>query len=139
MDFQASHIFVNIAVRDLQAAKAFFAQVGFHFEPQFTNDDAACMVLGPNLYAMLLTHEHFRQFTKKDIADATQVTEVLIALSAASRAEVDAVVDAALAAGATSYAEPVDYGFMYHRVFADLDGHQWEIVWMDPAHLQSQQ
>ncbi len=89
-----------------------------------------------NIFAMLLTHGHFERFTKKKIADATEVTEVLVALSAESREEVDQLVDAALANGATSYAEPADYGFMYQRSFADFDGHQWEVAWMDPNFIQ---
>jgi hypothetical protein len=114
----------------------FFSKLGFAFNPQFTGEEAACMILGDHMFAMLLTHDHFRKFTCKAIADATQVTEVLIAISANSRDEVDRLCDLALSHGATSYADPADYGFMYQRSFADLDGHQWEVGWMDPAHVQ---
>ncbi len=131
MNFQTSTIFVNLPVRDLSASIAFFEKIGFTFNQQFTGETAACMVLGETMFAMLLTHEHFLQFTKKPIADATQVTEVLIALGAKSRDEVDQLVEAALAAGGTSYSEAADHGFMYLRTFADLDGHQWEIAWME--------
>ncbi len=131
MKFQSSTIFVNLPVKDLSASIAFFETIGFEFNAQFTGETAACMVLGENKFAMLLTHEHFSLFTNKSIADATQVTEVLVALGASSREEVDRVVEAALAAGGTSYSEPADHGFMYYRAFADLDGHQWEIAWME--------
>lgn len=131
------HIFVNLPVSDLKKTQTFFEKLGFSFHPQFTSDAAACMIIHDNIYAMLLTHEHFATFTKKKIADAHQVTEVLIALSAESREEVDRLVDQALALGATSYAEPADHGFMYQRSFADFDGHQWEVAWMDPAFVES--
>ncbi len=136
MTFQVQNIFVNMPVRDLPRAMAFFASVGFTFNRQFTNEMAAAMVINEQIYAMLLTEEHFGKFTKKPIADATQTTEVLIALSVNTRAEVDALVDQAMAAGAVQYGEPMDHGFMYQRSFADLDGHQWEIFFMDPSYVQ---
>lgn len=132
------HVFINLPVADLPRSMAFFEAIGFKFNPQFTGETAACMVIHDNIFAMLLTHEHFRMFTKKPIADATQVTEVLVALSAENREEVDRLVEAALANGATTYSEPADHGFMYQWAFADLDGHQWEVAWMDPAFVQPQ-
>ena len=133
----ARKIFVNLPVQDLQRSMAFFAALGFTFNKQFTDDTAACMVISDGIYAMLLTHAKFREFTRKEIADATEVTEVLTCLSADSKAEVDRLADAALAAGGTEAREPMDYGFMYGRSFQDPDGHIWEVIWMDPSHVQA--
>ena len=124
-------IFVNLPVKDLDKSIDFFKRLGFSFNPQFTDETAASMVISDDIYAMLLTHKKFKEFTKKDIADATKTTEVLIALSMDSRAEVDSFVDKALAAGATKAREPADHGFMLERSFNDLDGHIWEIFHMD--------
>src|SRR5262249_5466723 len=129
-------IFVNLPVKDVQRSMEFFRQLGFTFNRQFTDDTAACMVISDNIFAMLLTHDKFKQFTKKDIADATKSTEVLTCLSAESRANVDELADAALQAGGTKSRDPMDAGFMYGRSFNDLDGHIWELVWMDPSHIQ---
>lgn len=125
-------IFVNLPVEDLEKSKAFFAKLGYRFNPQFTDETAACMVITDDIYAMLLTKAKFKEFTKKAIADATQTTEVLTCLSVDSKAKVDEMLDAALEAGATEARDPMDYGFMYGRSFNDLDGHIWEIIWMDP-------
>ena len=129
-------IFVNLAVKDLDGSKAFFRQLGFTFNPQFTDETAACMVITDDIYAMLLTHRKFKEFTKKEIADAHRTTEVLTCLSFDSKDKVDELVDKAVAAGGTEAREPQDYGFMYGRSFNDLDGHIWEIIWMDPSHIQ---
>ncbi|WP_406860798.1 VOC family protein [Streptomyces sp. HUAS MG47] len=128
-------IFVNLPVKDLDASKAFWNKVGYTFNPQFTDETAACMVISDTIFAMLLTEEKFKEFTKpgKEIADASRSTEVLVGLSAESRAKVDELVDGALAAGATDAKEPMDYGTMYGRSFTDPDGHHWEFMWMDPA------
>src|SRR5215217_9526847 len=107
----STKIFVNLAVKDLARAKTFFGRLGFQFNPQFTDDTAACMVISDDIYAMLLTHAKFKEFTKKTIADATKTTEVLTCLSMDSRERVDALVDAALKAGATEDRGPMDYGF----------------------------
>jgi predicted lactoylglutathione lyase len=128
----ATKIFVNLAVKDLDRSKQFFGRLGYAFNPQFTDETAACMIIGENIFAMLLTESKFKEFTKKEIADANRTTEVLTCLSVDSKAEVDKVVDTALKAGATEAREPMDYGFMYGRSFNDLDGHIWEIIWMDP-------
>ncbi len=125
-------IFVNLPVEDLEKSKAFFAKLGYRFNPQFTDETAACMVITDDIYAMLLTKAKFKEFTKKAIADATQTTEVLTCLSVDSKAKVEEMLDAALEAGATEARDPMDYGFMYGRSFNDLDGHIWEIIWMDP-------
>jgi predicted lactoylglutathione lyase len=129
-------IFVNLAVKDLDRSKAFFEQLGFTLNPQFTDETAACMVIADDIYAMLLTHPKFKEFTKKDIADAHKTTEVLTCLSFDSKDKVSEVVDKAVAAGGTEAREPQDYGFMFGRSFNDLDGHIWEIIWMDPSHIQ---
>ncbi len=130
-----TRIFVNLPVRDLDASKAFFQAVGFTFNPQFTDETAACMVIAENIYSMLLTHAKFREFTRKDIADSTRATEVLTAITVDSRAQVDELMTRALAAGGQESRDPQDYGFMYGRAFDDLDGHIWEIFWMDPNAL----
>ena len=131
-------IFVNLPVRDLERTKAFFSALGFRFNAQFTNDDAACMVLSEDGYVMLLTHPFWGRFTRRAIADTSVVTECLVALSCESREEVDALLGKALGAGGVEAAEGQDMGFMYQRSFYDLDGHHWEIFWMDPATVQGE-
>ena len=135
----ATKIFVNLPVKNLKRSIDFFSQLGFSFNPQFTDDTAACMVITDDIYAMLLTHEKFSQFTKKQIADATKTTEVLNALSFESKEAVNEITEKALQAGATEAKEPFDYGFMYGRSFNDPDGHIWEVFWMDPAAVQQEQ
>jgi uncharacterized protein len=125
-------MFVNLPVKDLPKSRAFFEQLGYQFNPQFSNDMGACLVLGDNLFAMLLTHAFAANFTKKPIADATQTTEVLVCLSCDSRAHVDTLVAKAVAAGGKAPNPVQDHGFMYGHGFEDLDGHQWEVVYMDP-------
>jgi predicted lactoylglutathione lyase len=125
-------IFVNLPVGNLPRSRAFFESLGLHFEPKFSNDQGACLVVGDNIFAMLLANDFFKTFTAKPIADATRSTEVLICLSCESRAEVDALVQKALAAGGSAPRAPQDHGFMYGHGFEDLDGHVWELVWMDP-------
>lgn len=129
-------VFVNLAVRDLDKAKQFFAALGFTFNPQFTDDNAACMVLSEMGYVMLLREPFFSGFMKKAICDTRTHQEALVALSCTSRAEVDALLAKALAAGGSDTGFTQDYGFMYGRGFHDLDGHHWEIMWMDPSHVQ---
>ena len=131
-------IFVNLPVSDLQKSMAFFKQVGFAVNPQFTDETAACMVISEPIYAMLLTHDKFAEFTKKPIADAHHTTEVLTALAVESKETVNDVVDKALNAGASPARDPQDHGFMYERSFEDLDGHIWEIFWMDPEAVERQ-
>ena len=125
-------IYVNLAVDSIPKSRAFFESLGLTFNPQFSNDSGACLVLGDNIFAMLLTKEFFGGFTAKPIVDARQGTEMLLCLSCESRAEVDAMVAAALAAGGTAPRPPVDHGFMYGHGFEDLDGHIWELVHMNP-------
>ncbi|HEY4250552.1 MAG TPA: VOC family protein [Roseomonas sp.] len=134
----AKLIFVNLPVSDLPRATAFYEAVGAVKNPQFSDDTASCMVFSETIHAMLLTHEKFRQFTPKPIADARTTSEVLICLSAESRAEVDSVVDRAVAAGGRAEPGPTqDFGFMYGRSFEDPDGHIWELMWMDVAAAQA--
>ncbi|WP_343199888.1 VOC family protein [Stenotrophomonas sp. MYb238] len=124
-------IFVNLPVRDLDASKTFFAALGYAFNPQFTNQDAACMVVSESIYVMLLMEPFFQTFTPQPVCDARRQTEVITCLSVADRAAVDELVDKALAAGASEPMPARDYGFMYQRGFQDLDGHLWEIAYMD--------
>lgn len=126
-------IFVNLPVKDLARAVGFFTRLGYGFEPRFTDENATCMILGENLHAMLLVEKYFETFTPKPAADAKHATEVLVALSLPSRAAVDRLVDAAVAAGGREFRPPQDHGFMYQRAYEDLDGHIWELFWMDPA------
>lgn len=132
-------IFVNLPVRDLDKSMDFFKQLGYTFNPQFTDETAACMVISDDIYAMLLTQAKFKEFTPKEIADSSKTTEVLIALSADSKEEVNELVDNALAAGGKEARDPQDYGFMYGRSFNDLDGHIWEVMWMDMAAVNQAQ
>lgn len=132
----ARMIFVNLPVKDLDKSMTFFKALGFSFNAQFTDETAACMVISETIFAMLLTHEKFASFSPKPIADTNATTEVLNALSCDSRAEVDAMVQAAVAAGGTTYNAPQDHGFMYGHGFRDLDGHVWEVFWMDPATVE---
>jgi predicted lactoylglutathione lyase len=129
----ATQIFVNLPVQDLNRSVAFFTQLGYTFNAQFTDENATCMIVGEGIYVMLLVTPFFKTFTHKEVVDAHKATEVIIALSAGSREEVDKHTDAAIAAGGTSSRAPQDHGFMYQRSYEDLDGHIWELVWMDPA------
>ncbi len=126
-------IFVNLPVKDLDKSMEFFKKLGFSFNPQFTNETAACMVISGDIYAMLLTHAKFKEFIPAGVSDATKATEVLVCLSCEGRGEVDDMVRKAVAGGAKTFKDPMDYGFMYGRSFQDLDGHVWELMWMDPS------
>lgn len=126
-------IYVNLPVKDLARSRAFFARLGFDFNPQFSDDTAACMVVAENIFVMLLTEAKFQGFTPKPICDARQATEVLVCLSAESRERIDDMVRAAVAAGGSTYSEAQDHGFMYGHGFQDLDGHIWELVHLSAA------
>lgn len=123
-------IFVNLPISDMQASKAFFTALGYGFNPDFTNDQGAALVLGENLYAMLLVRDFFATFIDKPVADARAATEVLVCLSCDSREQVDSLVAKARAAGGQVPRPPQDHGFMYGHGFEDLDGHIWELVYM---------
>ena len=130
----ATKIFVNLPVKDLQRSMEFFTHLGFTFNLQFTDEKAACLVINEgSIYAMLITEEFFKTFTKKPISDATKNTEVLIALDAESRSDVDTMVRKAVEAGGTTYMDAQDHGWMYGHSFADPDGHQWEVLYMDES------
>lgn len=125
-------IFINLPVKDLQKTIAFFTKLGFSFNAQFTNEKATCMIINEEAYAMLLVEAFFKTFTPKTLADARQSTEVLLAFSTDSREKVDELMNTALEAGGSEVRAAQDLGFMYSRSFNDLDGHIWEIFWMDP-------
>ena len=134
----ARMIFPNLAVKDLERSKAFFGELGFEFDPRFTDDTATAMVVSEQAVVMLLQEEKFKEFTTKELVDPTKQAEVIIAFSADSREDVDAFADKALAAGGSPANEPMDLDFMYARSFDDPDGHTWEIVWMSPAALEQE-
>jgi uncharacterized protein len=128
----AREIFVNLPIKNMERSKAFFGALGFTFNPQFTNEQGACMVIEDgSSYAMLLVEPFFQTFTKKPVADASKSTEVITCLSCASRAEVDDLVKKALAAGGSAPNAPQDHGFMYGHGFQDPDGHLWELMYME--------
>jgi predicted lactoylglutathione lyase len=134
-----TEIFVNLPVKDLNKSIEFFTQLGFKFNPQFTDETATCLIVADHVFVMLLTHDKFKMFTPKEICDATKSTEVLVCLSCDSRAQVDEMVRKAVAAGGTTYDEPQDHGFMYGHGFQDLDDHIWEIIYMEPNAISQDQ
>ena len=133
----AQKIFINLPVRDLRKSMNFFGKLGFTFNAQFTDETAACMTISEDIFVMLLTEKKFKTFTPKQICDATKRTEVLVCLSSTSRDEVNEMVRKAVAAGGTTYKEPEDHGFMYGHGFQDLDGHIWELAFMEPSATKS--
>jgi predicted lactoylglutathione lyase len=132
----SSKIFMNLPVKDLKRSMAFYEALGWKHNPQFTDETAASIVISEEIYVMLLTHEKFNQFTDKKIVDSSKSAQMIIALSADSKEGVHEIVDAALKAGAVEPRPLTDYGFMIYRTFEDLDGHIWEVLFMDPAHVQ---
>ncbi|WP_419874444.1 VOC family protein [Candidatus Pristimantibacillus sp. PTI5] len=136
MAFKSSNIFVNLPVKDLNKSVEFFTKVGFEFNPQFTDENATCMIIGDNIFAMLLVEDFYKSFIDKEIADASKTSEVIVALGAESREQVDEIVNKALAADAKPYRDPVDHGFMYSWSFQDLDNHLWELVFMEPSAIE---
>ena len=129
----ATQMFLNLPVKNLNRSVEFFTKLGYTFNPQFTNENATCMIISDDIFVMLLVENFFQTFIDKNICDATKNTEALIGLSCASRAEVDETVRKAIAAGGTSPRKPVDHGFMYSHGYQDLDGHIWEVFYMEPA------
>jgi uncharacterized protein len=129
-------IFVNLATRDLDASKKFFSALGFSANDQFSDDTTAAIPLSDTINVMLHTHQKYAEFTKKQIVESRTSSEVLLALSAPSREKVDELVENAIAAGGSPTGETQDHGFMYGRAFDDLDGHTWEVMWMDPTAAQ---
>ena len=126
-------IYVNLAVDNLDRSKAFFSAIGFSFEPQFTNEQAACLILGENIYAMLLAKDLFKSFTRKPLCNPMESTETLVGLSCESRGEVDALIERVRAAGGSVPRTAQDFGYMYGHCFEDIDGHIWELIYMDPS------
>ena len=135
---RAKQIFVNLPVQDLKKSVEFFTKVGFEFDANFTDESATCMIIGENIYAMLLVEDRFQSFISKKISNAADTTEVIVALSVDSREQVDAIVQAALDAGAKPSNEPQDHGFMYGWSFQDLDDHLWEVSYMDLSAFPSE-
>lgn len=133
---KSRELFVNIAVRDLEKSKVFFTALGFTFNAQFTDEKAACMIVSDKAYFMLLTEPFFQGFTKRKQADTSTHTEAMFAISCESKAEVDQMVRKAIDNGGSPAVDPMDHGFMYNWSFYDLDGHHWEVLWMDPAAVQ---
>jgi predicted lactoylglutathione lyase len=129
-------LFVNLPVRDLKKSREFFSGLGFQFNPKFSDDNAACMIVSDEAYVMLLLEPFFKTFTRRGLCDTTKQSEGLFALSCDSRAEVDEMVRKAVAAGGQHAMDPQDHGFMYGWSFYDLDGHHWEVFWMDPGAVQ---
>lgn len=129
----STQIFVNLPVKSLDDSVAFFTELGFSFNPQFTDETATCMIVSDDIFVMLLIEEKFKTFTPKEICDARKYTEVLVCLSVESRDKVDELVRKAVAAGGATYNEPQDHGFMYGHGFQDLDGHIWELIYMKPG------
>jgi predicted lactoylglutathione lyase len=132
----ATKIFVNLPVKDLNKSIEFFTQLGFSFNQQFTDETATCMIVTDDIFVMLLTEEKFKTFTPNEICDARKSTEVLVCLSLESREKVDEMVRTAVAAGGATYNDPQDHGFMYAHGFQDLDGHIWELIYMEPRAIK---
>ena len=130
-------LFVNLPVADLQASVEFFTKLGFTFDARFTDETTTCMIVSDQAYFMLLERPRFEEFAVKPVVDARTATEALFCVSAPERDAVDTFADTALAAGGTPAKDPMDMGFMYGRSFADLDGHHWEVMWMDPQALET--
>lgn len=129
-------MFLNLPVNDLAASRDFFSELGFEFNEKFCDDGAACMIVSDQAYVMLLQRDRFAEFVTKPVADPSSAAALTVAISAEDREAVDAFVEAALEAGAGVAKEPQDYGFMYQRSFHDLDGHHWEVAWMDPVAVE---
>lgn len=129
----ARKLFTNLPVKDLQKSIEFFTKLGFTFNPQFSDKNGTCMIVGSDAFVMLLAEEFFRTFTKKELVNAATATEVITAITVDSKDEVDAIVDTALSAGGAPSNETSEQEFMYTRSFQDLDGHLWEVLYMGPT------
>ena len=138
MGIEVKEIYVNLPVKDLNKSKEFFSILGFGFNPQYSNEQGACMVINDTIYAMLMVEDQFKGFTNKEIPDTTSTSEAIFALSVDTKEEVDEIVNKALSAGGKPLNEPFDHGFMYGWSFQDLDGHLWEVFFMDSNAAPSQ-
>jgi uncharacterized protein len=130
-------IFINLPVKDLNNTIDFFTKLGFKFNPQFTDENATCMIVGEDIFVMLLVEKFFKTFTKKEICDTSKDTEVIVALSVESREKVDQMINKALESGGKESREPQDHGWMYGRSFEDINKHLWEIIYMDESALKN--
>jgi predicted lactoylglutathione lyase len=130
-----TQIFLNLPVKELNKSMEFFSQLGFSFNPKFTDEKAACMIIGDKSFAMLITEEFYKTFTNKTICDASKSSEVLISISVESRKKVDEIIAKVIKAGSSEYMVAKDYGWMYHRSFMDLDNHHWEVFFMDESQI----
>ena len=133
-----TNIFVNLPVKDLNKTVEFFTKLGFTFNPQFTDENATCMIVGKDIFVMLLVEKFFKTFTKKEISDTTKNTEAIVALSAQSREEVDRMMEKVVNAGGKEVRDPQDHGWMYGRSFEDINGHLWEIFYMDESAMKKE-
>lgn len=133
MAFQSKNIFINLPVKDVKNSTSFFRSLGFEFNAQFTTDNTASMIISDNIFALMMTEDRFKEFSKKEIVDATTSAEAILCLSADSREQVDELVNKAVASGGKISNDPQDHGFMYGWGFQDLDGHIWEVVYMDES------
>lgn len=132
-----TNIFLNLAVKHLNKSINFFTELGFSFNSKFTNEKAACLIIGENINVMLLVEEFYQTFTDKQICDTATASEVLISISMETREKVDGIMEKVLKAGGTHYLEAKDYGWMYQRNFLDIDGHHWEVFYMDESQIPS--
>ena len=135
-DRMKTKIFVNIPVKELNKSVDFFTKLGFNFTPQFTDENATCMIVGEDIFVMLLVEKFFKSFTKKEICDTSKSTEVILALSVESREKVDQMIDKAVGAGGSEPREKQDHGWMYGRSFEDIDGHLWEVFFMEESTIK---
>ncbi|MEP6576406.1 MAG: VOC family protein [Nitrososphaerota archaeon] len=133
-----TNIFVNLPVKDLNKTVEFFTKLGFTFNPQFSDENATCMIVGKDIFVMLLVEKFFKTFTKKEISDTTKSTEAIVALSAQSREEVDQMMEKVVNAGGKEARDPQDHGWMYGRSFEDINGHLWEIFYMDESAMKKE-
>ncbi|MFJ7726170.1 VOC family protein [Neobacillus sp. NPDC097160] len=138
MAFQSKNIFINLPVKDLNKSTNFFRELGFEFNPQFSDDTTASMIISDNIFALIMVEERFKEFTKKEIANTTTSAEAIFCLSAESRNQVDELVNKALASGGKSSNDPQDHGFMYVWGFQDIDGHLWEVAYMDESAINQE-
>jgi len=129
---------VNLPVKDLNKTVEFFTKLGFTFNPKFTDENATCMIVNNDIFVMLLVEKFFKTFTKREICDTTKDTEVIIALSTESRENVDQMINKVIEAGGKESREPQDHGWMYRRSFEDINGHLWEVIYMDKNALKEQ-
>lgn len=133
MAFTSKNIFINLSTRDVSKSTNFFREIGFEFNPQFSDATTSCLIIGDNIFAMIMNEERFIGFSKKKIVDTTTSAEAILSFSAESREQVNEIVNKALSSGGTYFSEPLDHGFMYIWGFQDLDGHLWEVAYMDES------